>query len=547
MFKFFFNLINSLIGKIYQFVMALQPEENAQAEAEAEAQAQAQAEAEAEENSLIEILNGNNNKVSDFKMKLKHLRLLKCSNSSIVLTDGLTPDKYTFYICESPTYLYCWKIKEDDINKITTGFDLPGFYKSTKYSGNEKYNVYNKNNNIKVFNTTNCFVFKSDEKFNFYLPYVILSKNPEPNEYISEFNKHYEKLSEYISSSVTNHSTIEYVTAGTEIMFILDSNTYKFCTTYFNHSKKPIQEVLIDLTYINEHLLNKYKQISQFYYFEVEPPYICFDNVLKNKSKRYFNYETQYQNQYSYYISNFLTEYNNYTCFDNVLKNKSKRCFNYETQYQNQYSYYISNCLTVYNSQQSQPNSNDYFTKNPEFLWQGWVVALQKFIKGDSTSPNIGILSDEEESTTNIIPKSSEFPELLDGKNNEILFNYKEERCEPKELLKIPLIDKISQYPNGIFPSYSQPNVETPADLLPNDVNSQWAQLNPSGKGALTNNNFLQAGYHIGIDTVGQSLRNANLQIRSEPPNPQLNVGPWMQSTIEPDILRRPLEIFNIE
>jgi len=38
-------------------------------------------------------------------------------------------------------------------------------------------------------------------------------------------------------------------------------------------------------------------------------------------------------------------------------------------------------------------------------------------------------------------------------------------------------------------------------------------------------------------------LRNANLQIRSEPPNPQLSVGPWNQSTITPDFLRPPLEL----
>jgi hypothetical protein len=38
-------------------------------------------------------------------------------------------------------------------------------------------------------------------------------------------------------------------------------------------------------------------------------------------------------------------------------------------------------------------------------------------------------------------------------------------------------------------------------------------------------------------------LRNANLQIRSEPPNPQMTVGPWNQSTIEPDFMRPPLEI----
>jgi hypothetical protein len=95
------------------------------------------------------------------------------------------------------------------------------------------------------------------------------------------------------------------------------------------------------------------------------------------------------------------------------------------------------------------------------------------------------------------------------------------------------------------MPSSCSPkqNVQNPADLLPKDGNGQWAQLNPSGKGDLANINLLKAGYHIGIDTVGQTLRNANLQIRSEPPNPQTNVSIWNQSTIEPDFLRVPLNI----
>jgi hypothetical protein len=95
----------------------------------------------------------------------------------------------------------------------------------------------------------------------------------------------------------------------------------------------------------------------------------------------------------------------------------------------------------------------------------------------------------------------------------------------------------------GIPSSCSKPNIQNPAELLPKDTNSQWAQLNPSGKGELANVNLLKAGYHIGIDTVGQSLRNANLQIRSEPPNPQLSVSVWNQSTIEPDFTRVPLEL----
>lgn len=97
----------------------------------------------------------------------------------------------------------------------------------------------------------------------------------------------------------------------------------------------------------------------------------------------------------------------------------------------------------------------------------------------------------------------------------------------------------------GVPSSCSKPNVQNPAELLPKDSNSQWAQLNPSGKGELANINLLKAGYHIGIDTVGQTLRNANLQIRSEPPNPQLNVSVWNQSTIEPDFMRVPLELGN--
>ncbi len=95
----------------------------------------------------------------------------------------------------------------------------------------------------------------------------------------------------------------------------------------------------------------------------------------------------------------------------------------------------------------------------------------------------------------------------------------------------------------GLPSSCSKPNIQNPAELLPKSSDNQWAQLNPSGKGELANVNLLKAGYHIGIDTIGQSLRNANLQIRSEPPNPQLSVGPWNQSTIEPDFMRIPLEL----
>lgn len=87
----------------------------------------------------------------------------------------------------------------------------------------------------------------------------------------------------------------------------------------------------------------------------------------------------------------------------------------------------------------------------------------------------------------------------------------------------------------------------TPDELLPGDVNSKWAQVNPAGQGELGDQNFLNAGFHVGVNTVGQTLRNANLQLRSEPPNPQVKVSPWLQSTIEPDSNRKPMEIGGCE
>ena len=84
----------------------------------------------------------------------------------------------------------------------------------------------------------------------------------------------------------------------------------------------------------------------------------------------------------------------------------------------------------------------------------------------------------------------------------------------------------------------------TADDLLPKDAaDSKWARINPSGGGNIGDQNYLTAGYHVGVNTVGQSLRNANLQLRSEIPNPQNAVGPWMISTIEPDLRQNVLEI----
>jgi hypothetical protein len=96
-----------------------------------------------------------------------------------------------------------------------------------------------------------------------------------------------------------------------------------------------------------------------------------------------------------------------------------------------------------------------------------------------------------------------------------------------------------SEKPANCYPK----NQLTAPELLPNDPNSKWAQVNPQGAGDIAGKNFLNAGALIGVNTVGQSLRNASWDLRSEPPNPQQQVSPWLQTTISPDLQRRPLEI----
>lgn len=83
--------------------------------------------------------------------------------------------------------------------------------------------------------------------------------------------------------------------------------------------------------------------------------------------------------------------------------------------------------------------------------------------------------------------------------------------------------------------------VMDPKQLLPNDNNNEWSNIMPNND--LKNVGMLNAGHHIGMNTVGSSLRNPNLQIRSEPTIPQSNIGPWNNTTMEADTLRRPLEI----
>lgn len=80
------------------------------------------------------------------------------------------------------------------------------------------------------------------------------------------------------------------------------------------------------------------------------------------------------------------------------------------------------------------------------------------------------------------------------------------------------------------------------SDLLPKPTSAQAMDFGEFAPKSLQGQNFLEVSKQIGLDTQGSSMRNANYQLRADPPNPRVSVGPWMNSTIEADLLRRPLE-----
>lgn len=74
-------------------------------------------------------------------------------------------------------------------------------------------------------------------------------------------------------------------------------------------------------------------------------------------------------------------------------------------------------------------------------------------------------------------------------------------------------------------------------DYLPLEVNDEWFDTDFSqAKHDIKDNKLINTDrYVIGVNTVGQSLKNASYDIRTTIPNPKMSVSPWNNSTYEPD------------
>jgi hypothetical protein len=77
-------------------------------------------------------------------------------------------------------------------------------------------------------------------------------------------------------------------------------------------------------------------------------------------------------------------------------------------------------------------------------------------------------------------------------------------------------------------------------DFLPKEQEDSW--FDTDMKPEINDDNLINVDrYVIGINTQGQSLKNASYDIRGTVANPKFTVSPWNNSTYEPDYNLKPL------
>lgn len=85
----------------------------------------------------------------------------------------------------------------------------------------------------------------------------------------------------------------------------------------------------------------------------------------------------------------------------------------------------------------------------------------------------------------------------------------------------------------------------TPADtkdlfdvdkMLPKEKEEGWFDVEPlMSTKKIKGTHLIHPKVHMGVNTVGNTLKNGTHDIRGDIPNPRINVSPWNNSSIEPD------------
>ncbi len=161
-------------------------------------------------------------------------------------------------------------------------------------------------------------------------------------------------------------------------------------------------------------------------------------------------------------------------------------------------------------------NENDHVIKNTGTLE---VQKLNSDVELDKLQKLTNL--NTYDSKTNVNPLNS-----ISDSNEKFASNY---------TLGVDINDPLNIKYKQQAPNYDN-NKLTVTDLLPGDVNDQWDFGVPIQKVSLNDANLLgSATSKIGFNTQGNTLKNASTDLRGNIPNPKIQVGPFNNSSYEPD------------
>jgi len=175
---------------------------------------------------------------------------------------------------------------------------------------------------------------------------------------------------------------------------------------------------------------------------------------------------------------------------------------------------------------------------------RGIVSEVEREIKQEQPMPSDQLESDAavvvQDSRPIVANEPEEVPVLSTDKVNDFLADEADAGADINSAFKRPIPEGTKtnavNFNKDYLKKYDSKN------YLPKEVNDKWfdtdfAQAKTVGDDKLINTEK----YVVGVDTVGQSLKNASYDIRGTVANPKYSVSPWMNSTYEPDYNIKPL------
>merc|ERR1712166_500826 len=151
---------------------------------------------------------------------------------------------------------------------------------------------------------------------------------------------------------------------------------------------------------------------------------------------------------------------------------------------------------------------------------------------------------EEEASEMEMIPEEIAYTEIEEESNQVHSFTANDEGDQGAKLdeaFNRPIGKQTSA--NKVDFNKNMINKYDSSHYLPQEVNDEWFETDfQQAKDKAGSDKMINTErYIIGVNTVGQSLKNPTYDIRGTIPNPKYSVSPWNNSTYEADYNLKPL------